>query len=340
MIPYFLLYIFVIILFLINFKGVISKKTLFIFTSITLILFGGLRYDVGWDYAIYEQILRVYRDSGFLLYDRGEYLSNLLYKLSISTNIYIYFIITSAIIYFFISLTFYKVSKFYIVSYLFFLAFPLFYLNSFSVIRNFVAIAITFYASKYIIDKKFFKYILMIFIAILFHKSAIIALLGLVPLFLNITPIYSLVILLISFLLRPLWQSIIFESDLGTYEAYTHLGTSTDGQTAFLILGLIYIVMLIQGQINYKYDVIFNKLFLMYTIGIGIFINFWGLGVFSHRLSLFFTIYATLLLPYLINNKYRFVLFFIMCTMLYMYMIVNYYFSVQNDFIPYKVLFW
>lgn len=54
-----------------------------------------------------------------------------------------------------------------------FVTFPLFYLNSFGVIRNFSAIAIVFYANRFILEKK----LLNIFcnnIASQFHKSALI----------------------------------------------------------------------------------------------------------------------------------------------------------------------
>lgn len=49
----------------------------------------------------------------------------------------------------------------------------MFYFMTFNIMRQFVAAAIVFYATKYIAQKKYFKYVLGVLIGFLFHKSAI-----------------------------------------------------------------------------------------------------------------------------------------------------------------------
>ena len=53
----------------------------------------------------------------------------------------------------------------------------MFYFMTFNIMRQFVAVAIIFYATKYIAQRKYIKFLLFVAIAFLFHKSAILGVL-------------------------------------------------------------------------------------------------------------------------------------------------------------------
>ena len=59
--------------------------------------------------------------------------------------------------------------------------FALYFFQTMNGLRQFIAVAIAFYASKYLIEKRYVKYCLLVFIASLFHISALISLLSFIP---------------------------------------------------------------------------------------------------------------------------------------------------------------
>lgn len=337
MYPYFIFYLTLILCLVLFYTKDIRKKYIAFISSFIIILFAAIRYDVGWDYNVYERILNIYKATGVIIYERDELFSNWLYTFSINTNIYLFFVITSILTYGLVCITLYKYSKDYMVSVLLFVIFPLFYLNSFSVIRNFLAVAITFYGIKYILEKKLLRYIITIVLASMFHKSALIALIGILPLLINITPIVSIITMLFLLLLKPLIYTIMTTLNLGVYNLYINTGTSTNGQTAFLLLAGIYTLVIL--RIFKEKDQSFNKYFFLFSIGISIFVLFWGMGELSHRLSLYFTIYVLLLIPYVVRSKLTLLLYVTACSILFLYIIVTYGNMMQSDFVPYKTLF-
>ena len=148
----------------------------FIFlVTIMFILFYGLRYNVGIDYMTY------YNNAANKIYDlpqkgTGELFEpafRLLYRIAdffdLPSNTI--FIFGGAIIYIFLVLACLENSINIGFSIFIFFSSGLFFF-SFNEFRQFIAVCIIFYAYKYCIRKKFFIWILHVFIAMLFHKSA------------------------------------------------------------------------------------------------------------------------------------------------------------------------
>lgn len=336
MTEYFILYASIIIVYLFKHLKYISSKQSMIAISFFIIGFAAFRFNIGWDYKIYTNIIKNYQATGELIYKRDEFFSNILYVISGNTTIYLFFVMTSILTYYLILKRILITTDNYIHSVLFFVSFPLFYLNSFSVIRNFIAIAICFYASKYILEKKPIKYVLLIIIASQFHTTALIMLLGYIPMFINISPLLSIISLFIISMSSMFWKELLLSKDLGMYNTYLKLEESTDGQLSFYILLLLFIYFSIYGLTKQFENREFNNYFFLYTIGISIFISFWGMGVFSHRLSLYFTIFSLLLIPFTLKTYFEKIFFQIFSLILFIFMLYKYSLLLDNPYVPYQ----
>ncbi|WMM24322.1 EpsG family protein [Tissierella sp. MB52-C2] len=310
------------------------------FAILLLILLSSLRYDVGWDYMAYYETIAFGRITNIML--NQEYLTIFLINLARNFNIpQIYFIINSIISICLIMSTIKRYSKDYWISFFLFVTFPLFFLNSLSVIRNYTAIAITFYGFKYIENKKLIRYILMVIIASLFHKSAIIAL----PFyfFKNINFKKSAYFLIL--MLAPLFSNILNQLILKfvpKYAVYTDLASSQAGTKAIILLVFIGIVSIIfKNQITSKSNAS-NMYFNSYFIGLCVYLTFYKQGTMGHRLSLYGTIYSLILLPDIINLfKYKQIriilkfLFYLLCIFMFFYTIN----IGQKAYIPYTLFY-
>src|SRR5690606_24008100 len=68
-----------------------------------------------------------------------------------------------------------KHSRDYFLSALCFVGFPMFFLESLNIVRQFVAISIIFYSITYIHEKKFTKFLTCVLLACMFHVTAFVA---------------------------------------------------------------------------------------------------------------------------------------------------------------------
>lgn len=142
---------------------------------IYIILFFGLRFNVGRDYMTY------YNNAAFHLYDKeqtgtGEifepffqYLYDLVDFLYLKP--YWIFVFTGIIINGFFFYTIYKFSRNYFLSFFVYFGNGIFF-NTLNGMRQFIAVMILFFAYKYIVSKHFWKWTIAIIIAGMFHKSA------------------------------------------------------------------------------------------------------------------------------------------------------------------------
>lgn len=133
-------------------------------------------YSVGSDSEMYANIFS--RISSYTIENSPAEIGYLI--LNKVTNLFnssgsnqIIFITTSFISLYLISRVIFKYSRAYELSFFLFIT-MYFYYDSFNLVRQFIAIGITFYAIKYIFSKEFYKYLFMIIISFLFHQSAII----------------------------------------------------------------------------------------------------------------------------------------------------------------------
>ena len=150
-------------------------NTFLYLTLLIVILFAGFRYGIGYDYNEYlagfqfddelerwEPLFRI-----LVLFSR-----NFDFGLDIQAMFLYFSILTLLIVYKALK----SLTPYYRMGLLLYFLIPSLFLNSFSVIRQGVAIALMLYALQYITMRiNYWKYILLAFAAMMFHSSAIVA---------------------------------------------------------------------------------------------------------------------------------------------------------------------
>lgn len=309
---------------------------------IIIYLFSAFRFDVGWDYYNYYRTIKYGHITNII--SLNEYATIFLVKISQRSGITnIYFAINSFICIFLIAKTIKLYSYDRWLSLIFFVCFPLFYLNSFSVIRMFSAVAITFYGFKFIENKSFFKYTLTVLIASMFHKSAIIAIILYFAAHYIKIKTSKLVIIFISLpIISNIFQTIVLNY-FPRYRVYFNPSSIQEGTKAIIVFVAIAIVALICRKKVVNKDKAANLYFNIYFVGVAIYLAFMEQGTLGHRFSLYGTIYSLLLVPKLISlfgeKKERMILRFI----IYILCILMLLFTVNvgsATYIPYRTIFY
>lgn len=164
-----------------NKKDKLYKKVFLIASCIILTTISAIRYNVGNDFANYESLFdRVLISPLFTLigqehYEIGYILLNKIISL-FTTNSQCIFVVTSIIVNVLIFYAIYRYSKMPLMSIIVYICLNL-YTASFNTIRQYIAIGIILLGIKYIIDRKFWKFLLIVILAAIFHKSVLIFLL-------------------------------------------------------------------------------------------------------------------------------------------------------------------
>jgi hypothetical protein len=312
-------------------------------TFIIIFLFSALRFDVGYDFMYYQTILDKSIKHYNNMFDRLEYFNKIIINFSQDINfLQLYFIATSFLIVFLIYKTLKLYSKDFVISTLVFLSFPIFYFNSFSIIRQFVAISIVFYSFKFVKSKKLFPFLASIFIAFFFHKSAVIAL--------PIYWIYGLKLKNIHFII--IYFVGLFSSEIAYYAVkyiipeymiYLEKRIGVGGDKlliVFQIIGffLLFLVNKKKGDKNYNFYI------TSFFIGLFIWSSLAPYGHAGFRGGLYFIIFFILLLPEVFELiKERKLLrqtTYVMCFVFYLFTL---WLGTQNPHkdpnIPYRIYF-
>lgn len=340
------------IFFILNFMSFLYRRKEIIFFDnkkidifyylfiIIIFVFSAFRYNVGWDYEQYYWTIVYNLDTNIV--SRGELLTIGLVELSRNLGIAnIYFFLNSFLTIFLVALVIDNYSKDKWMSILVFIAFPLFFLNSLSVIRFFSALAIVFFSIKYIKEKNFFKYIIAINIAALFHSSALLALILYFFVKQKIGKVKILIFTLMAFFSSNI-LNILVSMYFPQYSVYTEKTSVKEGTLAIYFFVIILVVALpIINKINENYysRIYFNAFFF----GFLIYIAFFGQGSMSHRLSLFGTLFCVLLIPQIIEFYFKDLrIRLIILYIVYVLFSVIFIYSVgigAETYIPYKTIF-
>lgn len=325
------------------------SKFLFLCSFFIVFLFSGLRYNVGTDFGMYEEIF-VYSHSSSIIrlaeiYDMeiGWIILNKLSSL-IGNDPQIIFLVSSFII----------IGNFYIfifnhkdninIGLSIFIFLTIFLIPSFNGIRQFMAMSILLYSFDYMKKKSFLKFLVVVFIASLFHATSLIML-----------PIYFLFKYKFSFklyLLISVLTSIIFlynsilefiVSHFPQFEKFERY--ISDGILYINYIELIYILVLticfciyrkfIRSQDSYVYNY-----FYLYFISI-FFTTFSYFTTYAVRLSYYFLFSHLVLAPFIVKkqtkryNKYILLTAFILYYSFYFF----YYFIYlgHHQAIPYTI---
>lgn len=277
------------------FAEVTKRNFLWIISLLTVSLFAGLRYFVGIDYESYTFIFASIADSTT---EPAFRLINLIIFF-LGLNVQFVFLISSLITFTLLYKGIKRNSDNLFLS-VFTLLFCGFFIESLNIIRQYIAIAIFFYAIQYIKSKKLIKYALCIAIASCFHYSAILLIVAYFILNINIGKLWF-IILGFAYLLPFILPIPTIFGLIPGYDVYFSLGSNTDNGSAELGIGFLS-KLLIGFSCLFFYNQIVNsskdaKIYLN-----GFFLYLFLLSFFRDfmvmvRLGYYFNVFLVLLIP-------------------------------------------
>lgn len=320
-----------------------KSKIFLIFPVVVFILFTSLRYMIGWDYVHYYNVVEYGVDNNIT--SREEYLTILVVSVARFFNSpFIYFFINACLFFVLFARFIYRHSFNVWLSCAIFLGFPLFYLNSLSVVRTFTAIAVVLYALEFLIKRRIFVYVFLVFIASLFHKAALFSLLFSFFLYVKLSTLNLIVIavaapffkgLLFSFLTTLL--TLYFPS----YLVYLEPSPVQEGTKAIFVLVFFAVMMLLMRDRFFLKDAKYDLLLNIYIFGVLFYFIFLEFGTLGHRLTLYSTILLTVLLPFAISKiKYQSIRFSINLSLHLLFIsFFCYYLKAGGEvYIPYRTI--
>lgn len=327
------------------------RNILFIFSVLTvgllLIIISGIRdTSIGTDTVMYKRIFNEANWHNFLClrYEKGFLLFVILSKKIL--NNFNFFLLCYSI--FFIFLTLYPIKKYYnsygvIILYLFVCI--IFFRISFNAMRTGIANAILIIGYPFIKEKKYFKFILIVIFASLFHYSS---LLGLLLLFSNrikkenriyIIILYTIAILSMMFKLDKIAMNMLINSVSGYYKHYFSNLNDPKGVSFGMIFYFVVIVYCLIRYDNLSKRVPFFEIILTSIMVTNLSMLFFNsYTAFSDRISLVFKTPIYLLLPYIITDRKNkieqaFLLFLLIAIGYYYYWIL----LNGSDYSPYVI---
>lgn len=215
-----------------------------------------------------------------------------------------------------------------------------YYFFTFNTVRNYFALSIVFFASKYVVNKKYWKFILCIIIASLFHKSALIC----IPLYIianrKLTKkiyINIAILIIILFLLKNQLREIVF----GIYSYYE--GSVYDNESISLLNIIKSLTLMCYGGIYYNKVKEDNQLmfyFNLNTIAVIVYTVFYWLPEVS-RIGFYFNITSIIFISNLtsvINKREKLLINYMiygMSAILFILLMKGFY-SSTVQLLPYK----
>lgn len=134
-----------------------------------LFLIAALRYDVGYDYIIYHTYYYFPKGAHYF-----EIVTHWIYDMARFFNTpWVFFATYALLISYFVYSSIKKYSADYFISVIIYMS--LFYLNSLSIVRQALSIAIVFWGFRFVKEKRLLQYILVIGVAMMAHSSALVA---------------------------------------------------------------------------------------------------------------------------------------------------------------------
>lgn len=284
------------------------NKIVFYIFLFSLWFISAFRYMIGWDYESYIFLFEnVNLNSIF-----PEITLNLISVFLREHNFTFQtlFVIYSTVTFYFLWIGLKKFTNrdyfFMTLSIYFFCTLPLLYWNSFSYIRQCVAVSIFFWSSQFIISREFKKYFIAILLATLWHYSAIILILAYWFCTLNLKIKHYVLVFIISLILNVFYViPIILESILsivGIYANYLDAAKAdfSSGITAIFSIFMFFISLLFKNKDEKSEKVFFNMGFI--SIVFIVLLNFSGP---IYRMRIYFEIFNIFLFSLVLLRVHR-----------------------------------
>ena len=326
----------------ITFKDCINIRNGLIF--LLFFILSAIRFDVGTDFDNYYYMASGFNEGGYTrFYNDFELGSYALIKLShFLESPQIFFIISSFITLYCILKTIFKYSHSVLISTIMWLSIPIFFFLSLNGVRQWMAVAIIFFGYQYIQDRKFLKYLICVFLASMFHKSALIALPFYFISTITFNRWYWILFLAIPFAL----EQTVIHSIQYLFPNYNYLivGKRLDGGNIMKFLVLFVFILLLIFKKNYKNeDIAQYNLTMAGCIMFIFFQNLMGDG--TSRIGLYGLVFSLLSIP-LILNSFKPILVGKCVTILFCYTLLSfsifwsYHYKGIKNYVPYQTFFW
>lgn len=313
--PYILLFVILFVASLLEISGIRNDQMKFVrwFVLTFLLFFVGLRYNTGADWSIYTAVFKNFPIYGnYVNWEPGFYwLMKLIYNLF--GNYYVLQFLVTFFLLYAINRFFTKNSKY-----------PIFCISIFVIIflttimmaqvRQSIALSIVLLGTPYIFKRDIFKYILVIFIASLFHISSVVALLLYFLYYRSSKSVLIFILLLAqSFIIFPSiiidiinFISHLFPERLETLvNIYTNNLYSDDaefGTGLFYIISVVFCIFVIIYSKNEKNE---DNFFLNILVVTYVVIALSKSMVILGRFQSYFYVYAILAMVNLLDLKIK-----------------------------------
>ena len=252
-------------------RPAMKSDYIYILSCIPFLLVSILRYKIGTDYNVYSRLQIPEVMNG--INDRVEFLYRYVIKLGMAMgHIHWVFVITHIMIIAIYWMAM-KESDDYVWS-IFIFMFGCYFNLSLNIMRQFIAMGLALYALKYIWEKRFWHFAVLIVIATLFHSTAIVFIV-LYPLaFFDIPRYLPLIVSAGCFLVSKIARGILMKltSIVTVYESYLDSQyDKMDTQWDYIILNMFILVLLLVWQLTqentYQYNMKSSFEAMLGTIG-------------------------------------------------------------------------
>jgi transmembrane protein EpsG len=297
-----------------------SRRILLFFFFLVFWLVAGLRYETGVDWLGYteffnriDNIIKLFAES-FISIKNSEFeigftlLSSTL-KL-FTDNVQVLFLLIAFVTNVMLFSSLKKYSSHIFVSLMIYYS-TLYFITDMDVIRQCIAINIFFYSLKYIVDHNILKYFIAIFIASLFHRTALI----LLPMYFILNKQFKISTLLILvgiayliFIFKIPWLRVTvgYLLDFITSGGFSrklssYLNNSSRTFGIGFIANLFVFVFSLYKRKQLKIFPLFNLLLNMYVFNLLVYYSTWELTILSSRFRFYFLIGNVVLLTYFLD---------------------------------------
>lgn len=299
---------------------------------IFIIVFTAFRFDVGYDYPAYWMAISETTDALIKTYEPGMQFVALLCREIRSPQLFFFLTSTISLLLVFVSIKRYSTDP--QITLLVFIY--LFLTIYFGEVRQAMALSIVFWGFRYVESRSLLKYLCVCLVAILFHVSAIFAIL--------IYFVYKINfwIILIAAIATPVLLTPIFNfmEQMDLYVTHiSHEDEYTGGNFVSIFYILLYVISVLliflkKGNIkNYP---------LAKVILITLFLPFFFSPHLSLRIAYYFNIYFCILIPQVLVHHGKYIRFTTVF-MLFLYFMLFMYISSLNPsrspYIPYNMTF-
>lgn len=332
---YFILLFFIIItcgrFYVLKDKRIIGKYDGYRIALLYIIFFSSFRFNIGYDWNQYLSF--VYPTFNIASLPNHELFNRYIYIIAGTIgHPWVLFCLYAILTYTLIGKTIFDFSCDKYASLMIYIC--LFYLPGLSTIRQEVAVAIVFYAYRFIKGKKIIKYCFCCILASLFHKSAIICVFF-YPLFYSKFSIVIIFMFLFSLLYRNILPRVIstFYPHYMSYLSVDLKHFSGNFQKMFYLALLFYVFIINKTNKNIgMINICLVGCMLPYIFG----------GHTGGRLAEYFLFYYILLLPECnkrVNKTIRILFLFPFYAFFFIYLFVSVYKNHSNEYVPFRWYF-